>query len=127
MLLCIMLTYLMLFTALFNVVCLHSASLFCLLFCIAFMQMIFVLCIWFIDTVCLFEVLFCIMYSAFNLLVFPNSMFTPLLLLFERAMCYGKTALNNNNYYYYCTLLLITLLHYYCTLLLLYCIIPCMK
>ena len=28
------------------------------------------------------------MHSAFNLLVFPNSMFTPLLFLFiERAMC----------------------------------------
>ena len=30
------------------------------------------------------------MHSAFNLLVFPNSMFTPLLLFFifiERAMC----------------------------------------
>ena len=32
---------------------------------------------WFIDTVCLFQVLFCIMRSGFNLLVFPNSMFTP--------------------------------------------------
>ena len=31
---------------------------------------------WFIDTVCLFQVLFCIMHSAFNLLVFPNSMLT---------------------------------------------------
>ena len=34
---------------------------------------------WFIDTVCLFHVLICIMHNAFNLLVFPNSMFTPLL------------------------------------------------
>ena len=36
-----------------------------------------------------FHVLICIMHCAFNLLVFPNSMFTPLLLLFfiERAMC----------------------------------------
>ena len=30
----------------------------------------------------LFHVLICIMHSAFNLFVFPNSMFTPLLLLF---------------------------------------------
>ena len=41
---------------------------------------------WFIDTVCLFQVLFCIMHSAFNLLVFPNSMFIPF--LSESAMCY---------------------------------------
>ena len=34
---------------------------------------------WFIDTVCLFHVLICIMHSAFNLLVYPNSMFTPFL------------------------------------------------
>ena len=38
----------------------------------------------FIDTVCLFHFLFFIfiMHSAFNLFVFPNSMFTPLLLFF---------------------------------------------
>ena len=30
----------------------------------------------FIDTVCLFQVLNCIMHTAFNLLVIPNSMFT---------------------------------------------------
>ena len=45
------------------------------------------------------------MHSAFNLFVFPNSMFTPLLLLFflymkgyERS---GEIALKNNNNYYY--------------------------
>ena len=32
-----------------------------------------------IDTVCLCHFFICIMHSAFNLLVFPNSMFTPLL------------------------------------------------
>ena len=32
---------------------------------------------WFIDIVCLFQLLFYITYSAFNLLIFPNSMFTP--------------------------------------------------
>ena len=38
--------------------------------------------------VCLFHVLTCTMHSAFNLLVFPNSMFTSLLLFFnERAVC----------------------------------------
>ena len=44
----------------------------------------------FIDTVCLFHFFICIMHIAFNLFVFPNSMFTPLLLfcfvLYERAM-----------------------------------------
>ena len=34
----------------------------------------------FINTVCLFHFFICIMNSAFNLFVFPNSMFTPLLL-----------------------------------------------
>ena len=44
------------------------------------------------------------MHSAFNLLVFPNAMFTPLLFLFiERAMCSrGEIALKNNHYYYQC-------------------------
>ena len=36
----------------------------------------------FIDTVCLFHFFICILHSAFNLFVFPNSMFTSLLLLF---------------------------------------------
>ena len=38
--------------------------------------------------VCLFHILICIMHSAFNLLVFPNSMFTALLFfIYEGAMC----------------------------------------
>ena len=46
------------------------------------------------------------MHSAFNLLVFPNSMFTPLLLLcfFYVSKGYelsGEIALKNNHYYYY--------------------------
>ena len=47
----------------------------------------------FIDTVCLFHFFIFIMHSAFNLFVFPNSMFTPLFFFFflyiffyERAM-----------------------------------------
>ena len=49
----------------------------------------------FIDTVCLFHFVICIMHSAFNLFVFPNSMFTPLFFFYiyiyffffyERAM-----------------------------------------
>ena len=66
----IMLAYLMLFAALSSAVCLYYAlflSFFPLIFANAF-------CFhdlpWFINTVCLFHVLFCIMHSAFNLLVF---------------------------------------------------------
>ena len=77
----------MLFSALHNAVCLHNASSLPMISANAFY---FHVLSWFIDTVCLFHVLICIMHSAFNLLVFPNSMFTPLLLFFyfnERAMC----------------------------------------
>ena len=45
-----------------------------------------------------------IMHSAFNLFVFPNSMFTPLLLIFyiwKRYELSGEIALRNNHYYYY--------------------------
>ena len=69
----IVLAYLMLFAALTNSVCLNNASFFS---CFVFVYFIF---------------LICIMHSAFNLFVFPNYMFTSLLLLFfyifyERAM-----------------------------------------
>ena len=40
------------------------------------------------------------MHSAFNMLVFPNSMFT-LFRKNERAMCSSEIALINNHYYYY--------------------------
>ena len=33
------------------------------------------------------NVLICIMHSAFNLLVFPNSMFTPLLFFILKGLC----------------------------------------
>ena len=68
----IMLAYLMLFAALSNAVCLYNASFFCHLF----LQMLFVLV--YCHIVCLFQVFTCTMHSAFNLLVFPNSMFTSL-------------------------------------------------
>ena len=42
---------------------------------------------WFIDTVCLFQVLFSIMHTASNLLVYPNSMLMLLFYVNERAMC----------------------------------------
>ena len=43
------------------------------------------------------------MHSAFNLLVFPNSMFTPLLLFFiwKGYELSREIALKNNHYYYY--------------------------
>ena len=51
------------------------------------MLSIFMPCLVLLHIVCLFHVLICIMHSAFNLLVFPSAMFTPLLFLFiERAM-----------------------------------------
>ena len=73
-----------LFAALSNAVCLYNAS---------FSPMIsanacyFHVLSWFIDTVCLFHVLICIMHSAFNLLFFPNSMFTPLLFFILKGLC----------------------------------------
>ena len=68
----IVLAYLMLFAALTNAVCLHNAFFVidlckCFLFsCFVFVYFIF---------------LICIMHSALNLFVFPNYMFTSLLLL----------------------------------------------
>ena len=43
------------------------------------------------------------MHSAFNLLVFPNSMFTPLLFFYywKGYVLSGEIALKNNHYYYY--------------------------
>ena len=76
----------MLFAALSNAVCLHNASFLPMISAIAFY--FHVLSWLFGHIVCLFHVLICIMHCAFNLLVFPNSMFTPLLLFFiEWAMC----------------------------------------
>ena len=91
----LMLLYLMLFVC----IMLH----FCNDFCNCFLFSCFVLVYWHI--VCLFHVLICIMHSAFNLLVFPNSMFTPLLLFlfcfyWKGYVLSGKIALKNNHYYY---------------------------
>ena len=73
LLLHIMLVYLMLFAALSNAVYLYKAYFFAIDFCKCFLFSCFVLVYGHI--VCLFNVLVCIMHSAFNLLVFPNSMF----------------------------------------------------
>ena len=65
------------------------------------MLFIFMLCL------CLFHFFFiCIMHSAFNLFVFPNSMFTSLLFLFfiflwKGYELSGEIALTNSHYYYY--------------------------
>ena len=79
-LLYIMLAYLMLFAALSNAARLHNASFFSVYFCKCFLFSCFVLV--YCHIVYLFHALTCTMHSAFNLLVFPNSMFTSLLLLF---------------------------------------------
>ena len=80
----IVLAYLKLFAALINAVCLN----------IAFLSLICANAFYFHALSCLFHFLICIMHSAFNLFVFPNYMFTSLLLFFylfltifyERAM-----------------------------------------
>ena len=68
----IMLAYLMLFAALSNAVCLYNASFSSIYFYKCF---VLVYC----HIVCLFHVLTFTMHSVFNLLVFPNFMFTSLL------------------------------------------------
>ena len=71
----IVLAYLMLFAALTNAVCLNNASSFLSLICAnAFYFHALSLFFFFIFFIC-------IMHSAFNLFVFPNYMFTSLLLL----------------------------------------------
>ena len=75
----IVLANLMLFAAITNAVCLYNASFLPL---ISANALYFHALSLFIDAVCLFHFFICIMHSSFNLFVFPNSMFTPLLLLF---------------------------------------------
>ena len=74
----IVIAYLMLFAALTNAVCLYNASF--ILPLISANAFYFYVLSLFIDR--LFISFFCIMHSAFNLFVFPNSMFTPLLFLY---------------------------------------------
>ena len=90
----------MLFAALSNAACLYDASFFAIDFCKCFLFSCSVLVYWHI--VCLFHVLICIMHSAFNLFVFPNSMFTPLLFFkWKGYVLSEEIALTNNHYYYY--------------------------
>ena len=100
----IVLAYLVLFAALTNAVCLHNASFFAIYFCKCFLFSCFVFVYWHI--VFFFFFFISIMHSAFNLFVFPNSMFTPLLLLFcfftwKGNELSGEIALKNKHYYYY--------------------------
>ena len=77
----IVLACLMLFAALTNAVCLNNASFFLFVIdlckCFLFSCFVFVYFIFFI----------CIMHSASNLFVFPNYMFTSLLLFFFLYFC----------------------------------------
>ena len=77
----IVLACLMLFAALTNAVCLNNASFFFLFF--SFLSLICANAFYF-HALSLFISFFfiCIMHSAFNLFVFPNYMFTSLLLFF---------------------------------------------
>ena len=90
----IMHAYLILFAALSNAVCLHSAYFFAIDYCKFFFSC-FVL---FVNTVCLFLYLFCIMHSVFNLLVLlilcPNRF-----LYCKCYVLYGEIRHNNNHYY----------------------------
>ena len=74
----IVLANLMLFAALTNAVCLNNASFFFLFFFIDLCKCFLFSCLVFVY----FIFLICIMHSAFNLFVFPNYMFTSLLLFF---------------------------------------------
>ena len=87
----IVLAYLMLFAALNNAVCLYNDSFFGIDFCKCFF--IFMLCHCLLTQFVYFIFFISIMNSAFNLFVFPNSMFTLLLLflfffVYERALYY---------------------------------------
>ena len=83
------------------VLCFFFAIDFCK--CFLFSCFVFVYC----HIVCLFHFFISIMHCFFNLFVFPNSMFTPLLLFFLNIFLWkgyelsGEIALKNNHYYYY--------------------------
>ena len=88
--LCIVLAYLMLFAALSNAVCLYDASFFHLFLQILF---VFMLCLGLLSHSLFIS---CVnLHSAFNLLVFRNSMFTSL--LFCLFFMKGLSALRRNS------------------------------
>ena len=75
----IVLAYLLLFAALTNAVCLYNASFFAIDFCKCFL---FSCCLCLLTHSLFISFFISIMHSAFNIFVFNNSMFTPLLLFF---------------------------------------------
>ena len=77
----IVLAYLMLFAALTNAVCLNNAFFF---FFHLFFPLICANAFYFMPCLCLFHFFISIMHSAFNLFVFPNYMFTWLLLFLKK-------------------------------------------
>ena len=92
----------MLFAAMCNAVCLCNAFfsfLFGIDFYKSFLLSCFVLVYWHI--VCLFQVWSYTMCSAFNLLVFPNSMLTPFFIWKEYVPSWEIAPKNNHYYHYY--------------------------
>ena len=87
--------------ALFNAVCFHNDYVFSTDFYNCYFFSCFVMVYWHI--VCLFQVLFCIMYSAFNLLVFII-MCSHCFFQWNGYVLSRKIARKNNNYYFYLTL-----------------------
>ena len=75
----IVLAYLMLFAAITNAVCLNNASFFFFFFSLICANAFYFHAL---SLFISFFLVICIMHSAFNLFVFPNYMFTSLLLFF---------------------------------------------
>ena len=94
----VLLACLMLFAALSNAACVMFLFFLLLIFGKCFLFSCFVLVCWHI--VCLFEVWFSIMRSAFNLMVFPNSMSTPFF-IWNGYVPSWEIALKYKHYYYY--------------------------
>ena len=94
----VMPAYWMPFTALFNVACLHNTYIFAIKFCKCFLFSCFVFGNWHI--VCLLQISFGIMHSAFNLLVFvilcSHSFFKR-----KGYVISGEIAHKNNHFSYY--------------------------
>ena len=82
----------LIYAALYNAVCLQNAF-FANYFCKCFLFSCFVLV--YRHIVCLSYVIIYVMHSAFNLLVFPYSMFTPLFFYLLKGLC----ALRRNSTY----------------------------
>ena len=94
-----MLAYIMLLATLLHAVCLHNAYFlpftFSNAFCFRALSLV-------IDTVCLFQICYCFMHSAFNLLVFLILCSHRFFLL--KGLCaLWKNSNKNIHYYYFAT------------------------